>query len=196
MPDVIGASRTSDIPRLQEMDRTAAGIPASDGAAPSFSNGLNVAAGEPGIDTTAAGALLLGDNNATSIEFGAPILMDLATSRIRSTQAVAPSVGSGGAGISALSVVAGSTNIAGQVNATLTAVAAGVVIGVVAFNGAPLGTAPIAVICSLSGPTAGDAAPPDIGADTFTTSGFTLRSYGPTTVTTAAYVISYICIFA
>lgn len=33
---------------------------------------LNVTAGEPGIDTTAAGALLIGDNNATSVEIGAP----------------------------------------------------------------------------------------------------------------------------
>jgi hypothetical protein len=32
---------------------------------------ITVAAGEPGIDTSAAGALLLGDNNATSIELGA-----------------------------------------------------------------------------------------------------------------------------
>ncbi len=116
--------------------------------------------------------------------------------RIVISQDNPPTVGSGGAGISALSVVAGSTNTAGRVNATLTAVAPGVVIGVVAFDDGPLATAPIAVMICLSGPTAGDAAPPDIGADTYTTSGFTIRSYGPTTVTTAAYVITYFCVFA
>jgi hypothetical protein len=116
--------------------------------------------------------------------------------RLRVQQTTAPTVGSPGSGVSAQSVIAGSTNVAGQIQATLTAVAAGVVVGVVTFNGAPLGTAPVAVVCSLSGPTAGDAAPPDIGADTYTTSGFTIRSYGPTTVTTATYIISYICVFA
>ncbi len=116
--------------------------------------------------------------------------------RIVISQDNAPTVGSGGTGVSALSVVAGSTNTGGRVNATLTAVAAGVVIGVVAFDDGPLATAPVAVVCCLSGPTAGDAAPPDIGADTYTTSGFTIRSYGPTTVTTAAYVIAYICVFS
>ncbi len=115
--------------------------------------------------------------------------------RIVISQDNAPTVASGGSGVSALSMVAGATNTAGRVNATLTAVAPGVVIGVVTFDDAPLATAPIAVVCCLSGPTAGDAAPPDIGADTYTTSGFTLRSYGPTTVTTASYVIAYICIF-
>src|SRR6266852_3785829 len=99
--------------------------------------------------------------------------------RLRVQQTTAPTVGSPGSGVSVQSVIAGSTNVAGQVQATLTAVAAGVVVGVVTFNGAPLGTAPVAVVCSLSGPTAGDAAPPDIGADTYTTSGFTIRSYGP-----------------
>ncbi len=116
--------------------------------------------------------------------------------RIVISQDNPPTVGSGGAGVSALSVVAGSTNTGGRVNATLTAVAPGVVIGVVAFDDAPLASAPVAVVVCLAGPTAGDAAPPDIGADTYTTSGFTIRSYGPTTVTTAAYVIAYICVFS
>lgn len=157
---------------------------------------VQVTAGEPGIDTAAAGALLLGDNNATSIEIGAPMLMDLATTRIRSTQAAAPTIGSPGSGVSLASIVAGSTNVAGQILATLTAVAPGVVIGVVALNGAPLATAPIAVIVSPILPAAGVAAPPTVGVDTLTTSGFTLRSYGPTTVTTAAYGWAYICIYA
>ena len=115
--------------------------------------------------------------------------------RIVISQDNAPTIGSSGSGVSATSIVAGSTNTAGQALATLTAVAPGVVIGIVAFDDAPLASAPRAVVCSLSGPTAGDAAPCIVGADTFTTSGFTLRSYGPTTVTTAAYVISWIAIF-
>lgn len=115
--------------------------------------------------------------------------------RITTSQDNAPTIGSSGSGVSATSIVAGSTNTAGQALATLTAVAPGVVIGIVAFDDAPLASAPRAVVCSLSGPTAGDAAPCIVGADTFTTSGFTLRSYGPTTVTTAAYVISWIAIF-
>lgn len=115
--------------------------------------------------------------------------------RVLTQQATAPTVGSPGAGVSAQSVIAGSTNTAGQVQATLTAVAPGVVVGVVAFNGGPLATAPKQVICSLGAPTAGVAAPPTIGADTFTTSGFTIRSYGPTTVTTGTYIINFWVVF-
>jgi hypothetical protein len=118
------------------------------------------------------------------------------TARVRSLQATAPTIGSGGTGVSALSVVAGSTNEAGACLATLTAVAPGVVVGVVSFHGAPLKTAPIAVSVHIKGPTAGVAAPPILGSDTFSTSGFTIRSIGPTTVTTAAYIIGYVCVFA
>lgn len=176
--DTISAAATSDIPRLAEMDRTA-GI-GSSGGVQTFPNGVTVTSGDL---TMTAGNVILGSA-------GGPGTL------IRSLQDNIPTIGSSGSGISATSVAAGSTNLAGQVLATLTGVAPGVVIGIVAFDDGPLATAPIAVVCSLSGPTAGDAAPPDIGADTFTTSGFTLRSYGPTTVTTAAYVISYICVFA
>jgi|GEM_PF-5152251 len=115
--------------------------------------------------------------------------------RFVSLQDNPPTIGSTGSGVSAASIIAGSTNMAGQAQATLTAVAPGVVIGVVAFDDGPLATAPKVVVCSLSAPTAGDASPCNVGADTFTTSGFTLRSYGPTTVTTATYIINYICIF-
>lgn len=114
--------------------------------------------------------------------------------RIRTTGTI-PTVGSGGSGVSALSVVAGSTNIAGGVAATLTAVAPGVVVGVVAFGGGALASAPLFVVCSLALPTAGVAAPPIVGADTYTTSGFTIRSYGPTTVTTGAYQINWVAFF-
>lgn len=114
--------------------------------------------------------------------------------RIRTTGTV-PTVGSGGSGVSALSVVTGSTNIAGGILATLTAVAPGVVVGVVAFGGGALASAPLFVVCSLALPTAGVAAPPTVGADTYTTSGFTIRSYGPTTVTTGAYQINWIAFF-
>lgn len=115
--------------------------------------------------------------------------------RLLTVQATAPTIGSPGAGVSAQSVIAGSSNTALQVQATLTAVAPGVVIGVVAFNGGPLASAPKQVICSLGAPTAGVAAPPVVGADTFTTSGFTLRSYGPTVVTTGTYIINCLVIF-
>lgn len=101
-----------------------------------------------------------------------------------------PTVASPGSGVSAQSVIAGGNNTEMQVQATLTAVAPGVVIGVVSFNGGPLASAPKAVVCSLSAPTAGVASPPIVGADTFTTSGFTVRSYGPTTVTTGTYIIT------
>ena len=73
--------------------------------------------------------------------------------------------------------------------------APGVVIGVVTFNGAALASAPKQVICSLGAPTAGVASPPIVGADTFGTSSFTIRSYGPTTVTTGTYIINYWVIF-
>ena len=46
---------------------------------------LQVVPGEPGIDTNAAGALLLGDNNATSIEVGAGI-SDTTTTHLTKTQ--------------------------------------------------------------------------------------------------------------
>ncbi len=115
--------------------------------------------------------------------------------RIVISQDNVPTFASPGSGVSAQSVIAGATNTAGQVQATLTAVAPGVVIGVVTFDDAPLATAPRAVVCCLAAPTAGDAAPCNVGADTYTTSGFTIRSYGPTTVTTATYIITYICIF-
>lgn len=107
------------------------------------------------------------------------------------TTGTVPTVGSGGAGTSALSILANSTNTSGRFQVTLTAVAPGVVAGVVAFGGAPLSTAPLNVVCSLSAPTAGVASPPIVGADTFTTSGFTVRVYGPTTVTTGTYVINF-----
>jgi hypothetical protein len=110
--------------------------------------------------------------------------------RLKTVQTTAPTIGSTGSGVSAASVVAGGSNIFMQVTATLTAVAPGVVIGVVAFNGAPLATAPKTVNVTMAAPTAGVAAPPNVGADTYTTSGFTLRSYGPTTVTTATYTWS------
>ena len=113
--------------------------------------------------------------------------------RIKTTGTV-PTVGSGGAGVSVLSVIAGSTNVAGAVQATLTGIAPGVVIGVVAFA-VTQASAPLFVICSLSAPTAGVAAPPVVGADTPTTGGFTIRSYGPTTVTTGTYIINYVCFF-
>jgi hypothetical protein len=51
---------------------TIVNVPVPLTAATSSIPSLLVAAGEPGIDTAAAGALLLGDNNATSIELGAP----------------------------------------------------------------------------------------------------------------------------
>lgn len=85
--------------------------------------------------------------------------------------------------------------MAGQVLATLTAIAPGVVIGVVQFDDNPLATAPKFVYATLAGPTAGVAAPPVVGADTYTTNGFTIRGIGPTTVTTGAYIINYWCIF-
>jgi hypothetical protein len=110
------------------------------------------------------------------------------------TQSGPPTVGSGGSGVSALSLVGGSTNLAGGVTATLTAVAVGVVVGVVSFA-TTQASAPRFVICSLAAPTAGVAAPPIVGADTYTTSGFTIRSYGPTTVTTGTYVINYAVFF-
>lgn len=116
-------------------------------------------------------------------------------SQLKSTQTTAPTVGSGGAGTSALSILANSTNISGRFQVTLTAVAPGVVAGVVTFNGAALASAPINVVCSLSAPTAGVASPPIVGADTYTTSGFTIRVYGPTTVTTGTYVINWWAIF-
>lgn len=114
--------------------------------------------------------------------------------RIKTTGTV-PTVGSGGSGTSALSIIAGSTNVAGLFQVTLTAVAPGVVAGVVAFGGAPLATAPLVVVCALSAPTAGVAAPPVVGADSYTTSGFTVRVYGPTTVTTATYIVNWIAFF-
>jgi hypothetical protein len=116
-------------------------------------------------------------------------------SRILSSQDNLPGVGSGGAGVSALSLGAGSTNMAGQVLATLIGIAPGVVIGVVAFDDGPLASAPKFVYVSLAGPTAGVAAPPVLGADTYTTSGFTIRGIGPTTVTSQNYIINYWCIF-
>jgi len=100
-----------------------------------------------------------------------------------------PTVGSGGSGVTALSVIAGGNNSEMQIQATLTAISPGVVIGVVAFAAAAV-SAPKAVVCSLSAPTAGVAAPPIVGADTYTVNGFTLRSYGPTTVTTGTYIIT------
>jgi len=163
--DIIGASRTSDIPRLAEMNRVAAGLPSTDGGSDTFPNGI-----------TANGDLLLA-----------------AAPRIKTTGSV-PTVGSGGSGVSVLSVVAGSTNVAGGVLATLTSIAPGVVIGVVAFAAA-LASAPLFVICSLALPTAGVAAPPVVGADTYTVNGFTIRSYGPTTVTTGAYQINWVAFF-
>lgn len=115
----------------------------------------------------------------------------LATAPRILTTGTVPTVGSGGAGTSALSILANSTNTSGRFQVTLTAVAPGVVAGVVAFGGGALATAPLNVVCSLSAPTAGVASPPIVGADTFTTSGFTVRVYGPTTVTTGTYVINY-----
>lgn len=111
------------------------------------------------------------------------------------TTGTVPTVGSGGTGTSALSIITGSTNTAGQFQVTLTAIAPGVVCGVVAFGGGALATAPKHVVCSLSAPTAGVASPPIVGADTYTTSGFTIRSYGPTTVTTGTYIITFHCFF-
>lgn len=183
--DTISATATSDIPRLAEMDRTA-GI-GSSGGVQTFPNGVSVTTGGVSV---ASGDLTMTAGNVILGSAGGP------GNLIRSLQDNIPTIGSSGSGISATSIAAGSTNLAGQVLATLTGVAPGVVIGIVAFDDGPLATAPIAVICSLSGPTAGDAAPCNVGADTYTTSGFTLRSYGPTTVTTAAYVISYFCVFA
>jgi hypothetical protein len=113
-----------------------------------------------------------------------------AGTRLVSTQDLPPTVGSVGAGVTAQSVIAGGSNTSMQVQATLTAIAPGVVIGVVTFDDNPLATAPKAVVCSISAPTAGIAAPPIVGADTYTVNGFTLRSYGPTTVTTATYIIT------
>jgi hypothetical protein len=151
--------------------------------------------------TTGNGPLLKATGNDANIDLQ---LQGTGTGRILSLSDVllfgntrfissgtAPTVGSGGAGTSALSILAGSTNISGRFQVTLTAVAPGVVAGVVAFNGGPLAQAPVNVVCSLSAPTAGVAAPPVVGADTFTTSGFTIRVYGPTTVTTGTYVINY-----
>jgi hypothetical protein len=63
---------------------------------------LQVAAGEPGIDTAAAGALLLGDNNATSIELGA----------------------TGGTNVQGLLSAAAGASIVGGTGATLTAAGA------------------------------------------------------------------------
>ena len=176
--DTISATATSDIPRLAEMDRTA-GI-GSSGGAQTFPNGVTVTSGDV---TLLNGNLVLGSTgNVGNV--------------VRSLQDNPPTIGSPGSGVSAASIVAGSTNLAGQGLATLTGVAPGVVIGVVAFDDSPLATAPIAVLVQLSAPTAGVAAPPNIGADTFTTSGFTVRSYGPTTVTTGAYGFNYFCVFA
>lgn len=176
--DTISATQTSDIPRLAEMDRTA-GI-GSSGGVQTFPNGVTVTSGDL---TMTAGNVILGSTGGPG-------------NLLRSLQDNPPTIGSPGSGVSAASIVAGSTNFAGQALATLTAVAPGVVIGVVSFDDAPLATAPISVLVQLAAPTAGVAAPPNIGADTFTTSGFTLRSYGPTTVTTGAYGFNYVCIFA
>lgn len=132
---------------------------------------------------------------ASSTGFAAASDLVLATAPRIVTTGTVPTVGSGGSGVSVLSVVAGSTNIAGGILATLTAVAPGVVVGVVAFGGGALASAPLFVVCSLALPTAGVAAPPTVGADTYTTSGFTIRSYGPTTVTTGAYQINWIAFF-
>lgn len=112
--------------------------------------------------------------------------------RIKTYSAV-PTVGSGGAGTSALSIIAGSTNTAGRFQVTATAVTAGTVLGVVAFGGGPLASAPLVVVCSLSAPTAGDLTPLIATADTYTTSGFTFHACNAST--TATYVLNWIAFF-
>ena len=155
---------------------------------PIVATSVQVLPGDPaGIDTSAAGVLAIGGVNATSVNIDPDLVLD---GRLLTLSTI-PGVGSGGAGVSALSVLAGSTNDSGQVQATLTAVAAGVVIGVVAFGGGPLATAPKNVVCSLSAPTAGVAVAPVVGGDTYTTAGFTIRVYGPAAVTTGTFVIAY-----
>lgn len=103
-----------------------------------------------------------------------------------------PTVGSGGSGTSALSLINSPTNSAGQFQVTLTGVTAGTILGVVAFS-ASVVAAPKVVLVSLAAPTAGAAAPLIAGADTYTTSGFTIRALNAPT--NGTYVINYWVIF-
>ncbi len=114
-------------------------------------------------------------------------------SRIVIQQDNAPTVGSGGAGTSALSVLTGSTNTAGRFQVTCTGVLAGAVLGIVAFDDGPLATAPVVVVCSLSAPTGGDLTPLIATADTYTTSGFTFHACNAST--TATYILNWIAVF-
>ena len=99
-----------------------------------------------------------------------------------------PTVGSGGAGVSALAMVAGSTMLSGGITATLTGIAGGATVGVVAFAGAPLPFAPRFVICSI-GNSVSAATPPVFTACNCTTSGFTIKCTNA--ASTGTYVINY-----
>jgi hypothetical protein len=117
----------------------------------------------------------------------------LATAPRIVTTGTVPTVGSGGAGTSALSIIAGATNTAGQFQVTATTVVAGAVLGVVAFGGGPLATAPKVVLVTLAAPTGGVLTPIVPIADSYTTSGFTINAGNAST--TATYIINYFCIF-
>lgn len=99
-----------------------------------------------------------------------------------------PSVGSGGAGISALAMVAGSVNADGGVTAAFTGVGGGATVGIVAFNGAPLSAAPNTVLCSL-GNSVSAATAPVFTATSYTTSGFTIKCVN--SPSNGTYVINY-----
>lgn len=57
---------------------------------------LQITAGEPGIDTSAAGALLLGDNNATSIELGAATTVSAGNLNVAAGQLQSGATSAGG----------------------------------------------------------------------------------------------------
>lgn len=109
------------------------------------------------------------------------------------TTGTIPTVGSGGAGTSALSIIAGSTNVAMRFQVTATGVLAGAVLGVVAFGGGPLANAPRVVLASLSGPTGGDLTPLVPITGVYTTSGFAVTAGNASS--TATYIINLVCFF-
>lgn len=147
---------------------------------------------------TAAGSFLLADEvvvneaGTTKKVTGSQILATIMATPLAPTSTV-PTVGSGGAGTSALSIISGSSNTAGRFQVTCTGVLAGAVVGIVAFGGGPLANAPKVVVCSLSAPTGGDLTPLIATADTYTTSGFTFHACNAST--TATYILNWIAFF-
>jgi hypothetical protein len=133
--------------------------------------------------------LLIAD--AGTVTYRADLVLGTAP-RILTTGTI-PTVGSGGTGTSALSIITGATNTAGQFQVTATGVIAGAVLGIVTFGGAPLATAPKVVLVSLAAPTGGVLTPIVPVADSYTTSGFTINAGNAST--TATYIVNYICIF-